>query len=191
MKKILFIALHLGYGGVEQATINEANLLSENFDVTIISAYKMTDVPAFDLCKPVKVIYLLKGRPNKQEIMLALKKFNFICLFTEIIKAVVTLYNKRASVIKYLRNNRYDVIISTRYYFDVIISKYYNGNALLLAREHRHHNNDKKYIKKICNAVRNFDYFLPVSGELTEFYSSRLKENKVIVRHIPNFLKDI
>jgi N-acetylglucosaminyldiphosphoundecaprenol N-acetyl-beta-D-mannosaminyltransferase len=191
MRKILFIALHLGYGGVEQAIINEANLLSKNFDVTIISVYKLMDNPAFELCESVKVIYLLKERPNKQEIMFALKRFSFICLFIEIIKALVALYNKRTSIIKYLRNNQYDIIISTRYYFDVIVSKYYNGNALLLAREHRHHNNDRRYIKRICNAVRNFNYFLPVSKELTEFYSSRLKGNKVIVRHIPNFLKEI
>jgi hypothetical protein len=191
MKKILFLALHLGYGGVEQATVNEANLLSEYFDVTIAVIYKLFDFFPFSLDKSVKVVYLLKETPNKAELILKLRQFDIIGALCEIIKSVKILYNKRVSIVRYLMKNQYDVIISTRYYFNVIISKKYKGGASLLAREHRHHNDDKIYIKKICHSVRNFEYFLPVSKELASFYVEKMKGEKVIVMYLPNFITNI
>ncbi|GHT82394.1 hypothetical protein FACS1894137_01200 [Spirochaetia bacterium] len=190
MKKILFIVSHLGYGGIEQATINEANLLSEYFNVSIVSTYKLMDNPAFNLNDTVNVQYLLRDKPNIQELLDNLKDFNIFNFLAECTKSIRILYNKKYSIIKFLKKNSYNIIISTRDYFDGIVAKVCKGNALLLAREHRHHNNDFKYIRKLCTAVSNFDYFLPVSKELAQFYSSCLKNKRVAVRYLPNFLEN-
>lgn len=191
MKNILFVVLHLGYGGVEQATINEANILSEHFNVSIVSTYKLLDKPAFRLNESVKVMYLLSGKPNKNQIMSKLRHFRLLGLLSEIIKGIQILYCKKKSIIKYLNHTQYDFIISTRYYYDRILSREYNGNAVLLAREHRHHNNDGRYIKKLCNAVKDFDYFLPVSKESADFYRNELQGEKVKVCCLPNFIESI
>ena len=37
-KKIVFLALHLSYGGTERAIISEANMLVKRYEVEIISS---------------------------------------------------------------------------------------------------------------------------------------------------------
>lgn len=66
MKKITILALHLGTGGAEKAIASLANILSEQNEVEIISTYKTTEKPAFDINSKVKITYLLGDlRPNR------------------------------------------------------------------------------------------------------------------------------
>ena len=46
MKKITILALHLGYGGIEKAISSLSNSLCEEYDIEIISTYKLYDNPA-------------------------------------------------------------------------------------------------------------------------------------------------
>ena len=57
MKKITFITLHLGYGGVENALTTLSNSLTSNYEVEIVSVYKRTDSPVFKLNKNIKLTY--------------------------------------------------------------------------------------------------------------------------------------
>ena len=41
MKKVTILALHLGYGGIENVISTLANTLSSKYDVEIISTYKL------------------------------------------------------------------------------------------------------------------------------------------------------
>ena len=59
MKKITFLTLHLGYGGVESAVTALANSLSSDYNVEIISVYKRYEEPIFKLNKNVIVKYLI------------------------------------------------------------------------------------------------------------------------------------
>ena len=82
MKKILFLALHLGYGGAERAIISEANMLVEQYDVEIACAYKLYETPAFPLDQRVKVRYLSETlKPNKEELRQAIQDKNAYALF--------------------------------------------------------------------------------------------------------------
>ena len=47
MKKITILALHLGYGGIERAISMVANALSSEYNVEIVSTYKLYDKPIF------------------------------------------------------------------------------------------------------------------------------------------------
>ena len=51
MKKITILALHLGYGGVERAISSLSGLFAKDYDITIVSTYKLYDMPAFPLDK--------------------------------------------------------------------------------------------------------------------------------------------
>ena len=59
MKKITFLVLHLGYGGIENAIATLANLLSKDYDVEIISTYKLYSEPVFKINDKVKINYLM------------------------------------------------------------------------------------------------------------------------------------
>ena len=77
MKKITFLSLHLGYGGIEKSVVAVANLLCHDYEVEIISVYKLYDEPAFKLDKRVKVHYLIeKYKPNKEAWKNSIKKLN-------------------------------------------------------------------------------------------------------------------
>ena len=85
-QKISIIALHLGFGGVENSICSLANILSNYYTVEIISTYKLLDMPAFELNPKVNVKYLLQDlKPNKTELKNALKNKNILNIIKTII----------------------------------------------------------------------------------------------------------
>lgn len=189
MKKIAILALHLGAGGVENVISNVANILCNDYDIEIISTYKLSETPFFDIDNKVKITYLTEGiKPNKEELKESIKKFKVVNIFKEIYKGFKTLYLKRKTMIEAIKNIDADIVISTRALHSKLLGKYGNKNIIKIAQEHNHHNNNKKYIRKVVNSVRNMDYFMPVSNELKTFYAEKLKNTKIKVEYIPNCL---
>ena len=50
--------------------------------------------------------------------------------------------------------------------------------------EHNHHNNNREYIDQVISSCREFDYFIPISKELCDFYREPMKENGVETEYI-------
>ena len=188
MKKITVLALHLGYGGIERCISNLVNSLSNEYEINIISTYKLYDEPVFKINDNVKITYLMNYGPNKKEIKESLKKLKIINLFKEGIKAIKTLKLKKALMIEAIKNCDSDSIISTRDILNLWLSKYGKESTVKIGWEHNYHNNNQKYINKIIKSVCNLDYFVLVSKELKEFYQEKLKDYKVKCVHIPNTL---
>lgn len=188
MKKVTFLALHLGYGGVEKAIANEANILCNFCDcqVEIISAYKLYEKPPFYTDPKVKITYLMEEKPNKEEFKKAIRSKNPVKILKEGLYSVKVLRKRTSLMKKALLNSDSDIIISSRYLYNKILEKYAPKTAVKIAQEHRYHNNDEKYIGKLCESVKNLDYFMPVSQELTEFYGDRLKGERVKCAYIPH-----
>lgn len=187
-KKIVILVLHLGTGGAERMVCNLANILVQNNDVKIISTYKLNDTPAFNLNNKIKLEYLLENlKPNKQELKSALKKFNILLICKELFKSLRILWLRKSLMIKAIKELDCDIVISTRVLHTNWLGKYANNNIIKIAQEHNHHNNNPKYIQKVIKSLKNIDYFMPVSKELCDFYSSRLDKTKV--KYIPNFIE--
>lgn len=188
MKKIVFLALHLGFGGVEKAIANEANILCNycGCKVEIISAYKLYRKPPFYLDPKVKVTYLMDEKPNREELKQAVKSKNPIKILKEGVYSIKVLRKRTTLMKKALKNCKADIIVSSRFLYNGILEKYGSKSAVKIAQEHRHHNNDEKYIGKLCASVKNLDYFMPVSRELTDFYAQRLRGEKVKCAYIPH-----
>lgn len=192
MKKITFLVLHLGYGGAEQAVISEANLLAEKYKVEIICFYKLLDKPAFYLNPRVRVKYLTEGiRPNKSEIKKAILEKKIINIIKEGVKSLQILYWRKSKMKREIKNCDSDIIISSRYLYHKLLTNNAKENVICIAQEHNHHNNNGKYIRHQINAVKNMDYFMPVSKELTDFYTERLMGEKVRCKYIPHYLENI
>lgn len=189
MKKVTIMALHLGYGGVEKAITDLANSLSKDYDVEIVSTYKLYDKPANNLVNSVKVKYLMTDRkPNRSEFKKAVKKFKILSVIKEVYKAIVTLYYKKSLMVKYIKDCKSDIIISTRTYHNKILSKYGNEKSIRIGWEHNYHNNDNKYIKKLISSVKGLNYFVVVSSTLYNDYKKLLDKSKCKCVFIPNMI---
>ncbi|MDO4963601.1 MAG: glycosyltransferase [bacterium] len=189
MKKITILSLHLGYGGIERFITNLANSLSSDYNVEIVSTYKLQQKPFFKLNENIDVKYLIKDlKPNKDKLIKYLKSFQFIKFIKEGFKSIKILYLKKHTMINYIKNCDSDVIISTRDIHNKWLGKYAKDNVLKIGSDHNHHNNNSKYIKKIVNSTARLDYFVVVSSELKKFYDKLIK-CKVI--YIPNSIEEL
>lgn len=190
--KVTFLALHLGYGGIESSIINTANALCDKYEVVIMSFYNLAKNQTFKLNNNIKIDYLYSGGPNKNELDYDLKHFKIISLLKNGYKAINILYRKKYSVIKYIINCDSRYVISTRSEFNKLLSKYGNSFAVKIAQEHQYHNNDKKYIDTIRYKYDNIDYLLALTKTLESDYQefvSNNKKTKVVL--LPNMLCDI
>ena len=186
MKRITILALHLGYGGIEKCISTLANTLCKNYQVNVISTYKLYEKPSFPIDNRVKITYLIPDlSPSKNEFIDSVKHLKFIKGFKLGITNLKILYLKKKKMIEAIKNCDSDVIISTRDIHNDWLGKYGNPNILKIGWEHNHHNNDKKYINKIIKSVSKLDYFVLVSKELEEFYRQKVKCKTV---YIPNTL---
>ena len=184
------MALHLGVGGAEKAITSQANLLCENFDVEILSAYKLYDQPHFRVDPRVKITYLTEAKPNKERLKQAIKEKKPVAILREGLFALKILYLRTASMKKAIKKTNCDIAISTRYLYHHLLKEFSNQKTVTIAQEHNHHNNDQKYIKKIIHSLKYADYFMPVSQELTDFYQFQLKEQHTKCKYIPHCLDE-
>lgn len=189
IKNISIIVLHLGFGGVENSICSLANMLCDYYQIEIISTYKLLKNPAFKLNPKIKIKYLIPNlNPNRVELKNAIKSKNIINIFKEIKTSIKILFLKKYKLIKELKKINSDIIISTRDIHNKWVGKYANRNIIKIAEEHNHHNNNNKYINKIIKSLKNIDYLIPASKELTEFYKEKLKNKKTKVIYIPHSL---
>lgn len=190
MKKIAFLALHLGYGGAEKAIVAEANILVERYEVEIICAYKLNDKPAFELDERVNVTYLSETlKPNKDELRDAIRSKNLVAVLREGIRSLRVLYYRKASIRHAICHSDADVLVSTRCLYHALVATNKKPGVITIAQEHNHHKNDEKYIDKMVQSVRKIDYFMPVSKSLTEFYRDKVIGTKCV--YIPHSLEYI
>ncbi len=190
VKKIAFLALHLGYGGAEKAIVAETNILVERYEVEIICAYKLNDKPAFELDDRVNVTYLSETlKPNKDELRDAIRSKNLVTVFREGIRSLQVLYYRKASMRHAICHSDADVLVSTRYLYHSLLASNKKKGVITIAQEHNHHKNDEKYIEKVVKSIKNIDYFMPVSKELTDFYQDRVHGVKCV--YIPHSLEYI
>ena len=190
MKKITILALHLGYGGIERSICLLANNLANKYDVEIISTYKVCDKIPYNLDKNVKVKYLMNDKPNKQEFINSLKKFKIINILKEGLKSIRILFLKKRLMVNFVKKCDSDVLISTRDFHNSIVGKYGSNNTMKIGWEHNHHNSNKKYLNKVCNSVKNLDYFVLVSQELYNDYKCLLNNINCKCVYIPNMIEN-
>jgi len=186
MKKIAILALHLNFGGVESSIVSQANALCNDYEVEIVSIYKMNDTPAFKIDSKVKVTYLTNLQPNREEFKEKLRNKKLIAAFKEGLTSLKILYLKKYKMINYIKKCDADIIISSRIEITELLRKYKNKNVVTITEEHVHHNNKIKYINRLKRACQNIDYLVCVSKELTNFYKKNIPNINCV--YIPNGL---
>lgn len=191
MRKVHIIALHLAFGGIEKAICSMANIFAERCEVEIISVYDMPDAPAFPLDPRVKLRYLLKDRPNREEWKAALKSFNIPCLVKESFRSLKILRNKKVAVIKAIKSIDEGVIITTRHEDNVLLSKYGKSDVLKIAQLHHDHGFKRLYVRGFKKQYGRIDILAMLTpslrDETIEIMRGENSHTKVV--YVPNFLE--
>lgn len=191
MKKISILALHLGYGGIEKCIVNLANLICDEYDVEIISTYRLSDQPAFDINPKVKVRYLIeKYKPNREEWKKSLKKLKLFTFLKETYISLAVLLLRRRKTISAIKKCDSDIIISTRYLFNKWLGDHGNKKSYKIGWEHNHHHQDVQYISKVISSCKKLDSFVLVSDSLRSFYKKEFRKKNLKCRcvYIPNMI---
>ena len=189
MKKVSIISLHLGYGGIEKSICALANMLSKKYEVEIACVYKLYDKPIYKLDDNVKIIYLTKNVPNRDEFKKSIKQKKFLKTFKEGLKSIKILYQRKKTVVNYIKNTNSDIIISTRDIFNKWLSKRENKSMVTIAWEHNHHQGNIKVANRLINSCKNLDYLVVPSIDLKAYYYPKLPNVKVV--RIPNVIDSI
>lgn len=190
--KISFLLLHLGYGGIETATINTANALCDKYEIELISFYNLDDNQTHLINKKIKIKYLYNGSPNKNQFIDSIKKVKILSILKEGFKAINILLKKKILIIKEIVSSNSFAIVSTRWDFSVLLSRYGSKNIIKIAQEHHHHNNNLKYIKILKYQYKNIDYLCALTKTLRKDYINFLdktnKKTQIVL--LPNMLTD-
>ena len=191
-KKVTFLCLHLGVGGIERAVVNTANALVEEKDVTIISFYKLDDKNYYDIDNRIKIKYLYIGGPNREEFKNALKSKNIFHIIKEGFTSLIILMKKRRYIIRSIKDIKEGIVVSTRVEFSVLLSTYGRDSVVKIACEHNYHNNDKKYLNKMKYGYGNIDYIVALTNRLRDDYEALfIENNKIKAVTIGNMLSDV
>ncbi len=210
-KKVLILALHLGYGGVEKTVTSLANSLAKNtnYEIEIASIYNLYGKSVYNLDEKIKVNYLIDSdlpiRVSKyKNLLFKLQLINLSkLLFKDYISKAkfkelfndslgILMYSKRSKVIKkVLKETDADVIISTRIFLNELLSLYAKDNVLKIGWEHNHHHNDLKYATDVVRSAKNLDYLVLVSKSLQKFYRKKMLNYKCKCVYIPNAIEYI
>lgn len=192
MKKVAILALHLGYGGIENSITSLANMLCQDFEVEIITSYKLYEKPVFKLDPRVNVRYLItKYQPNREAWKNSLKKLRPIRFTKESYKSLMTLFLRKKTMIDAIKKSDADIIISSRDLFNSWLGKYGRSKVKKIGWEHNHHHGNLDYANKVVKSARDLDYLILVSEDLRKYYKKELKNYGCRCVYIPNVLEDI
>ena len=135
-------------------------MLSEFYDVEVMSLYKLYDYIPYKVNDKVKIKYLSNLKPNRNEFKDAINRKNIKDIINEGFKAIKILYLKRKLVSDYIYNCDSNVVISSRIDFTKLLNRYGNNLAVKVAEEHVYHNNSKKYFKLLKKSMKNINYLI-------------------------------
>ena len=184
--KITILALHLNTGGVEKYLSSLCKMLEDDYEIEIISTYKIKEKPAFDFSKKIKITYLINEGPCKEELKNAIKKFNVLNVFKYLYKNIKVLVLKYTRNIKAIKHIDSKYVITTRIFHNTIVNNYLLSDKYIkIATEHNYPT--ERYKHDLINSITNFDYLVVVSKELENIYSNE-KMGRCKCIYIPNVI---
>ena len=190
MNKIYFTCLHLNHGGVEMAISLLSNALCKRgFDIEILCTYNFGK-PAYQIDPKVKITYLTKVLPNREEFHIALKSKNPFAIIKEGIRSLQVLYQKKHCLKRAIMQIKEGIVISTRHEDTLLLSKYGSSNLLKIAQLHHDHHFDKKLFHDFKHNYGTIDYFVLLTDSLRDEVSELMRPYNLRTKciTIPNFL---
>ncbi len=171
MKKIMILAPHLGYGGIQKSIMTFLKTFSKEYKITLLVENKVNEKEVYKIPKNVDVKYLIDN----------------LSITNEIIKMSKNIFDKvllKNKIKKEVKNTNYDYVIS----INGLHGKYLkNELTKTISWDHTHHHFNELKMEKSIKSASNFDYLVVVNQELVDFYQEKLPNTKCI--YIPNVLE--
>lgn len=177
-KTVNFYVLHLNFGGIESAVSNVANMLADDYKVTIVSFYNYGS-PAFKLKDSVQVEFLTSYQSIRGDIFKAGSPLQTLRSF---FLAAKILFLRKWLVKRHVRQTEAGILFSSRLMFHKIISEA-GEDKIKICQEHVDHKGDTSYIRRVVDATKKSDYLMPVSQFLSEEYQQQIGSKSVYIRH--------
>ena len=151
----------------------------------------MPDSPAFVLDSRVKVRYLLKDVPNREEWKAAIARKNPFDIARESIRSVRILRGKKRELIKAIKEVDEGTIITTRHEDNVLLSLYGSDKVQKIAQLHHDHRFEKLYMDGFKNKYSRIDTLCMLTPGLRDEVIRMMEgENEhTNVIYMPNFLE--
>lgn len=182
MKKITIFALNLSSGGIEKYISILCKMLEDDYQIEIISTYKIEQKSPFNFSKKIQIKYLTNDYIERISIKELYKDKKYIKIIKEIIRRKKLKKKALKLNIKEIKKLNSNYVITTREYHSKLVNKYLkNKNIVKIATEHNYHNNDNKYINKLIKSITSFDYFICCTDELKTFYMDKVTGPQVIM----------
>ena len=191
MEKLTFLLLHLGYGGIESATINTVNTLSNDYEIELVVSYQVPYEVPHKINDNIIITYLTNLYPNRDKINDSLKNKQPLNLFIEGLKALKILFLKKQTLRTYIKSTNSNIIVSTRLEFSEILAKNKSSNIKGYGIEHRYHDNDKKYINAVKKYSRKLEGLLVLSDPIKDDFSTFFQNENINISVIPNMISPI
>ena len=183
-KRIVILALTLGYGGIEKYISSLCKMFKNDYSVRIICNYKELEKPAFNYYN-ASIEYLINHGFSSVSVKELIKKRRYIKAVIEFIKRFRTKHLEKSLMKKKVKNLDCDVVITTRLSHNKIVNKHLKNKKILkIATEHNSYDIALNYDKNICNSVSNYDYLVLVSKTQKKHYD-KMFERCV---YIPNVI---
>lgn len=191
MKKDIYIfALHLGFGGIEKAVTNLANVFCEDFKVHLMVTYHLPDTPAYTLDERVEVKYLTDVVPNRKAFLAQFAKKNPFGILKEGLMSLKILRLKKQCVIKELKQIQEGIIMTTRNEDSILLSKFGNEKVHKIAQLHQDYTTHKNLASDFATKYDHIDDFVVLTKQLeAEIKEIMMNNTHTNVITIPNFLE--
>lgn len=172
--KLCFIVADITFkGGIERVTVNLANELVKENDITIVSYFKTNKKINYDLNEKIKIKYIsdekYDGKPGSLKRLLKFLKSLYI-------------------VTEYLKKEDNDIIIAQGMPVALMLFFLNFMNKKIIVCEHVHCFYYRKFVRFIRNILYKFYFKIIVLTDKDKEYFQKSLKN---VECIPNFIPDI
>lgn len=191
MKRITIVTMQLKTpGGIERFITTLANLLCDNYEVTLVANYgRVNDSLAFPLDSRVKLHFLTPIQPAEISMKnLLLHPTKWLAIPAELRRRHDIVSIQHQVFHKFFHNLHTDYIITDRATYSNLIASHYPGSAIKIATDHNFHQYDPRYINELLDSIKSFNYLVVATDELRNYYSSRTKAKCIT---IPNPLPSL
>lgn len=186
-KKVVILALTLGYGGIEKYISSLCKMLQDKYEVSIICDYKEVEKPAFNFYN-AKIEYLINHKFSDVSVKNLIQKGKYLKAIGEIVTRIKTRYIEKHLMIKRIKNIKADAVITTRLKHNYLVNKFLkNTNIIKIATEHNSYDISPNYDINICKSVSNYNYLVFGSKIQKQHYEGLI--DKCI--YIPNVIDNV